>query len=364
MNKKYTFWVLYATCIPVRGYKKSIIYDFYNACYHNIPNSLCDLLLNYECKLNLPEISKTLDIEENHIFEQFVDYLELNDFGFYTNEPDSFLPIEQKIVYPSKITNAVLYVSEVNLLNLRKIIDQLDALGCKALELRFEKGSELSFIQNVVAKFDDSLLTAIELIVNKHDGLAFGFEQLSALSDQFDRIKRITIYGSTLSEQRIYKDKLIVDYISMPYSSDKCGTVSHKSLIFSMEFYCEAKVANSCLNKKVVIAQNGDIKNCIASNVVIGNIEQMDIENLLFDNTYNIQKKITKDSIEVCRDCEFRYACMDCRSSGSVTGIFAPQKCSYNPYIGAWYDQVDYLPISETGSFDKDCRYVLNPQYQ
>ena len=45
----------------------------------------------------------------------------------------------------------------------------------------------------------------------------------------------------------------------------------------------------------------------------------------------------SKDEVEGCKDCEYRYLCIDCRPD-SITGNFyeKPWYCTYNPYEGTW----------------------------
>ena len=47
---------------------------------------------------------------------------------------------------------------------------------------------------------------------------------------------------------------------------------------------------------------------------------------------------ISKDHISVCRDCEFRYACSDCRAylENPEDAFSKPLKCGYDPYSGKW----------------------------
>ena len=51
--------------------------------------------------------------------------------------------------------------------------------------------------------------------------------------------------------------------------------------------------------------------------------------------------ELSLDDIEVCRDCEYRYACPDCRPitvgpTGRLTAKSA--HCSYDPYRGEFVD--------------------------
>jgi SPASM domain peptide maturase of grasp-with-spasm system len=47
---------------------------------------------------------------------------------------------------------------------------------------------------------------------------------------------------------------------------------------------------------------------------------------------------ISKDHISICRDCEFRYACSDCRAylENRDDAFSKPLKCGYDPYSGKW----------------------------
>ncbi len=63
--------------------------------------------------------------------------------------------------------------------------------------------------------------------------------------------------------------------------------------------------------------------------------DQVDI--LLIKDGEDFQKvwTIRKDDIEICRECELRYACQDCRAYLSdPSHIYSkPQKCTYNPLL-------------------------------
>jgi SPASM domain peptide maturase of grasp-with-spasm system len=47
---------------------------------------------------------------------------------------------------------------------------------------------------------------------------------------------------------------------------------------------------------------------------------------------------ITKDQVAVCKDCEFRYICTDCRAyvENPEDMYSKPLKCGYNPYTAEW----------------------------
>lgn len=74
-----------------------------------------------------------------------------------------------------------------------------------------------------------------------------------------------------------------------------------------------------------------------------GNIKDTTLEEALSHPDFKKYWNLTKDSIEVCKDCEFRYICTDCRAYTERTHTNAegldtskPLKCGYNPYTGEW----------------------------
>ena len=97
---------------------------------------------------------------------------------------------------------------------------------------------------------------------------------------------------------------------------------------------------NSCLYKKLYVDTNGEIGNC-PSTEKFGNISDLTADEIcqLSGNTrFTKLWYITKDRIEVCKDCEFRYICTDCRCFiTDEKNIYSkPKNCKYNPYQAEW----------------------------
>lgn len=77
--------------------------------------------------------------------------------------------------------------------------------------------------------------------------------------------------------------------------------------------YAFNKVYNSCWGKKLSIDSNGDIKPCLWSNIVLGNIMNNKLSDVIVSKKLQSVWQITKDLIEPCNECELRYYCGDCR---------------------------------------------------
>ena len=102
--------------------------------------------------------------------------------------------------------------------------------------------------------------------------------------------------------------------------------------------YIKNHFFNSCWCSKVAITSDGDVLPCIFSrDFVIGNIKKNSLKELHGE----ILKKwsITKNKIEECKECEYKYACSDCRplAIGINGGVFSKYpRCCYSPREGVW----------------------------
>ncbi len=94
---------------------------------------------------------------------------------------------------------------------------------------------------------------------------------------------------------------------------------------------------NSCWGNKIAVTKEGKLRPCIHSEIVLGDLRDINISQVLIDiKPYWF---LTKDKIEKCKICEFRYACFDCREiplrkNGSLYS--SNPYCSYNPLTGKW----------------------------
>lgn len=62
-----------------------------------------------------------------------------------------------------------------------------------------------------------------------------------------------------------------------------------------------------------------------------GNIKSTSLVDVCALRKFRSYWFITKDKIKVCKDCEYRYVCNDCRAF--VKHKFdKPKKCNYDPY--------------------------------
>ncbi|GMB01888.1 radical SAM protein [Pelosinus sp. IPA-1] len=100
--------------------------------------------------------------------------------------------------------------------------------------------------------------------------------------------------------------------------------------------YCQ------CLAGKIAVTSTGDVIPCIfARNQLCGNILTSSLADILEGQPLLQCWHTTKNQILKCKDCEYRYACSDCRplaqgSDPEKRWLASPTDCSYNPYTGTW----------------------------
>jgi len=108
------------------------------------------------------------------------------------------------------------------------------------------------------------------------------------------------------------------------------------------------KNGHTCFSNKVYISSDLNVYPCVMERRLChGNI----LKNNLIDILDEKIRCLTKDNINVCKDCEYRYTCFDCRPNSICNDIYAkPWYCTYDPYSGIWADPdifIDELIDSE-----------------
>ncbi len=80
-----------------------------------------------------------------------------------------------------------------------------------------------------------------------------------------------------------------------------------------------------------------------------GNITNTNIEDIIKLKEFKYLWSISKAQIDVCKDCEYRFMCTDCRAyiKNSNDLYSQPLKCNYNPYIAKWEAEEGYISVKQ-----------------
>jgi SPASM domain peptide maturase of grasp-with-spasm system len=337
--------MLFDCCYPVKGANRSLICDTQRLEFEFIPNSLYDILVNHNGK-TIEQIKQVYDNEYDEVIEEYFTFLEAKEFIFYTNDETNFPKSTPLFDLPSIIDNSLIDVGDYLSYSVFKhIITQLTDLGCRVIQIRSwstnRKFSEFVALLNALKGFN---LDSIEIIWNLKDELL----EEEALRDFFLDYPVITrAYFFNNKENFDFEIKYtssqrtIVSVSEKIVNSEKhCGVISPYYFALHPIAFLESQHHNTCLNRKISIDQNGNIKNCPSMTESYGNIKDTSLQEALNHPDFKKYWNITKDKISVCQDCEFRHICTDCRAYlENPDDIYSkPLKCGYNPYTCEWED--------------------------
>jgi radical SAM protein with 4Fe4S-binding SPASM domain len=142
---------------------------------------------------------------------------------------------------------------------------------------------------------------------------------------------------------------------------------THAAFVVNREVYNRNRNWNSCWFGKAAVTSTGEVLPCIfARDQVAGNIRHQSFSEIVYGHSMLNYWSLTKDRVEVCSDCEFRYVCEDCRpwAYGFTGNLYAKSpRCTYDPYLGEWSKdgiippQAPYYPAK----IGKDARYTQCP---
>jgi SPASM domain peptide maturase of grasp-with-spasm system len=330
---------LFANCIPVRGAKRSTICDLQMKALWIVPAGLYHIVTELK-DLSLPEIKARFSDDEAHFVDEYFSFLQERNLGMWTEEPERFPEMNMSWDHPSLITNAIVDIDAASVHDFEIIFSELISVGCKHLQLRWFCTVSIADLMAILVLGDGSILNSFELILPFSPVIAEG--EFERLIDDFPRIRSIHLYGAPenhTNSNRARQSMGLIHFVrEVVDSSLHCGKIGTDLFSINIETFTEAVHYNSCLNRKIGIDTKGNIKNCPSMSDSFGVVASISLKQIAASPEFQRNWGITKDQIEVCKDCEFRYVCTDCRAYRQDPGsmISKPQKCAYDPYTATW----------------------------
>lgn len=337
---------LITNCFLVKGANRSAIYDPQRTDMFMVPNELANAIPKWENKTK----TQIKAISENEIgseeIEECITFLLEEELAFFTETPEWFPKMNLQWDAPFRVTNAIIDINKTSAFEIQNALYQLDELNCKHLQIRFFKEVVVKDIEEIIFYLNEleSIITSVNFVFPFNT--SFKKEAINKLRFENTRLSSMIIYGHKKDEFLAPIDaKRGYVILSKKNINSKihCGVISSQFFAINIKSFTESQHYNSCLNRKISIDINGDIKNCPSMPQSYGNINDTTLEEALNKPGFKKYWNITKDDIEVCRDCEFRYVCTDCRAYTERTkfnkeglDLSKPLKCGYNPYTNEW----------------------------
>lgn len=334
------YFNIFSNCVITKGFNSSLISDLQREKSYRIPNSMVEVLDLLKQKTSIKDIILKYGHENTNTINEYLTFLIENDLGHYLkiNEFGLFpdLDLDFDIAYP--ITNAIIEYSKHNSKFIRSIVVDLKKLKCKHIQLVFYEFIELPKLLEYLLNFKDNDFRSIELVL-KYDDIYF--DNIKNIETTNFSITKVSFHSAKVND--FYRDPklaLFDIYLSIKQLKDfsGCGCVDMNGFVTNIKSFTEFKNYNSCLNRKISVNSKGEIKNCPSMSQSYGNIKDTTLEKALEHPDFKKYWNITKDQIDVCKDCEFRYVCTDCRAYiENPKNIYSkPLKCGYDPYTNKW----------------------------
>lgn len=330
------YFILHPNCIAVKGATRSSISDLQYNRIKLIPNLLFEVI-KLGRSTPIAEIKKIYNHEIDDGIDRYFELLEKEDYGFTTSEPARFPEMNLEWHTPSVITNAIIDISPDSTHPFKKIIQELHLLGCVALQIRAYEIIDKADLYTILSTCENSRINSIELLLHNDNWLP---EDISDICRKHRRIRSITFHNSYKFASEYLQDwDVNLTYIKKHIDSEShCGSITSNNFSANIKLFTESQKFNSCLNRKISIDRFGNIKNCPTMQKSHGNISDTSLSAVIADANFSHYWAITKDEIETCKDCEFRYVCTDCRAfkQDEESKYSKPSKCKYDPYSATW----------------------------
>lgn len=325
------FYYINASCVLVKGAKRSIIQDLQRDKILLIPNILYEILTNFD------KIRDVIEYYGKKNKTQILEYFNfVNNFSClsFCNSLNKRVEIDSRFFSPKSITNAIIDLDINSTYDVKNVIFQLNEIGCEALEIRVFKSLDIQEIQQLLELTQFTTLRSVYLVLQFSE---FCLKQFLQLKKSNPRLQTIVFFSAP--NNKIFENHALrVVYTQKRMTSHAdCCSISVGSFNSKIEFYTESQNHNTCLNRKISVDTYGEIRNCPSMFNSFGNVNTTLLKDALMDEKFKEFWNLTKDQIDVCKECEFRHICMDCRAHRLSNNIFSkPSRCSYDPYKKKW----------------------------
>jgi len=341
---------LFSNCIPVLGKKRSVICDFQKNDIKIIPNDLYNILIEHEEK-TIENIKSNYNNQFDDVIDEYFQFLVENDFIFFTKTPQLFPKIDTTWRSPFQISNAIIDFNNESQDNFDLIFNQLDDLRCKHIQIRFFSETTIDLLNRLITYLNDnkSIIQNVEIYLPFTNSIKH--EDLLSFIESNGRLSTLIVYEAEKDDMIMIKHQGYLLYIKDKLHNEKsCGKIHSGNFVKNITNYIESVNHNSCLNGKISVDVNGNIKNCPSMHKSFGNIKETSLKEALSHTDFKQYWNITKDQIDGCKDCEFRHVCTDCRAyvEDPKNDYSKPLKCGYDPETNKWSDW-STNPLKEKG---------------
>lgn len=335
------FLKIYSHFNVVNGVERSLILDLHKDTFFVVPRTLGEIIELFNKKLPLSHVYKEYGNENRIILDEYVQFIKLNKIGFLTSssEFDKFLKLDSNLNEPFKITNCIVEIGKTTINQINSICSQIEKLRFKSIQIIFYENIRKELLLDLITKFNFNGTHSVELVLKYSKELDDFFKN----GNNFKFLSNVYFHSSDKNYENHNHFGLLINYLIVQVKDfSYCGVVNQFYFNVNKNKVLESINHNSCLHKKISIDKDGNIKNCPSMPQSFGNIKDTTLEEAINHPDFKKYWNVNKDMIQVCKDCEFRHICTDCRAyternhfEGEID-LSKPLKCGYNPYTNEW----------------------------
>jgi len=335
------------------GYTRFLVSDTTTGQMHFYPAKIGKIISDEANYSTIENIFEKINSKDKELFQMVINDLVTNDLAFITKKSDRFPSMTG--VYNQKIDdfeNAHVVFYNNNFPHLKPLVKVLDEIGVKAVKLDFKSLEEPEML-TILHEFNKSGVHSIECVIDLNGEINPG-KHIDNICSVNGALTMLSILNLPI-EPIDHSSEVLVSH----------ALTAFPKIIPNFELYSEAIDRNPYFNGKLFIGSCGEVKMSEKSKKIYGYIQDVNIVHKL--NKRNDLKKfwgISKNIIDICKDCEFRYFCVDdrrprARKNGT---FFFEEECRFNPYISKWSNESGHVSIIETGVNVTETETLINDE--
>jgi SPASM domain peptide maturase of grasp-with-spasm system len=340
LQNVHLYFVQLAHCVFVKGARRTVLCDLQRQQLWFVPADMQPLLEASRYQ-TLEEIYAAAGAENKETLDEYFSFLLEKEAIFLTphrEDINRFLPLPLKNEHFGLVQNAIIDIAIWNGAVYLACISELEQVGCQYIQFRFFTATSWEVIQEIAAFVKDTELRSVDFLLPWSQ--AFANINLESFLISNQHIGHILFYNAPENDTQSFLNGLSTVQYSTQAAFDQrsCGVIHPKLFVKNQAHFSESQYHNTCLHRKISIDADGNIKNCPSMSESFGNICDTTLAEALEKPGFKKYWNITKDQVAVCKDCEFRHVCTDCRAylEDPADSYSKPLKCGYNPYTCVW----------------------------
>jgi SPASM domain peptide maturase of grasp-with-spasm system len=340
MKKNDQHILLFSSCALTKGYTQTLLVDFQRKTVELLPNEFYTIFTKTCREKTYAAILDEFVGEDRATAQEYFDYLLQGEYAFVCDPDELALYPEADMQwdYPAIISNALVDFKPGSppVSQYEPFFKELSDLGCSNLQVRCYYPMPLPMLETLYQHIGKNDIYRTELLL-QYDA-AIPEDAYRQFLVKIPYINSLILHGypkniafKCPTDQKLYGIKETLA------SEACCGNISVHYFNVELTHYTESLHFNTCLNRKVAVDADGNIKNCPSMKESYGKVGHTPLRPIVSKPGFQQVGHITKDQVTDCKVCEYRHICTDCRaytSDGTLHG--KPLKCTYDPYKGEW----------------------------